>query len=1342
MAHSIPPPEKMDVDGDVSSNWQDFKDGWNNYYIATGLDKKDKTVIVATLCTFMGKECHRILKYLPLTDQERKDPDTIIKKLEEHFEPKRNVIFERYVFNSCAQDANENYDTYIQKLRELSRTCEYGNLREQMIRDRIVIGITDNEVRARLLREPDLDLNKTITMCRSSELAQKQIQHIDGNETTHAVQRRGNRHSNCIYCGRQHKPKKELCAAYGKRCSACNKMHHFATVCKSKQFVNNDRQQPIHKQTRKKTFQMHEDDDGEELDETLSEAEDNNYAIVNANGKKSFFADVKVQLQNRQAQPHIISFQLDSGSTSNTMRLADYKKLTTKPPKPSTKRLRMYNNDIMVPVGYARLQCTANGITKMIDADIVDNAPSSLLSAKSCLDFKLMQFEDCVYRTAMTKSLTEECIMEQFSDVFKGLGRIPGEYHIDIDKTVKPVKHNARRVAAPLQEAVKQKLADLESSRIIAKVTTPTQWINSMVAVRKPNKLRLCIDPSDLNKAINRNHYPTPTIDDILPSLTKARIFSVVDAKDGFLQVKLDDESSFLTTFYTPFGLYRWLRMPFGIKSAPEEFQRRLDGCLEGLKNIAVIADDILIYGTGDNDAEAEATHDKAMTALLQRCRECGLKLNKKKLKFKLDSVTYMGHVIGKEGVKPDPEKIRAIINMERPVDVQAVQRLLGMVTYLSKFLPQLSSVCEPLRRLTDHDAVFEWLPQHDDAFTEVKQLLTKAPILRYYDVTKPVEIESDSSSVGLGAVISQEGRPIAYASRALTQTERNYAQIEKECLSLVFATERFEHYILGKDNVTAWTDHKPLEMIFKKSILTSPKRLQRMRLRLQKFSINVLYKSGKTMHISDTLSRASLPVEQESKDQPDYIIFKVIDEQERREEIANTPMFEDQRVMDHKLAEIQLESKTCVEMQTLMHIIIDGWPDNKQSLPQCARDYWPYRDEMTTADGIIFRGTRIVIPVKLRKKMRIAAHSSHLGEQYTLSTAREVMFWPHMHAELLETVKQCTTCQQEQSAQQKEPMMSFPIPQFPWQSVASDCFELDHKKYVIVVDLFSGYVDFAWLPNMTTKELISRLKPIFATHGVPSEFITDNGTNYSCREFKQFAQDWNFKHITCSPHHHKSNGRAEAAVKVMKRMMKKVRQSKGDLYKALLEWRNAVTPGDVSSLVQKLMSRRTRSFLPCSSSHYHPRIESDVQQNIMKRRQKAKKYYDKHAKALPKLRVGQNVYVKTHPHLPNSTWKPGKVISEVAPRSYIVGFNGVQYRRNRIHIRSKPIIPIEDLMPTPPVPQLQKKEVEPREAEQDAGGNVLEAIPTEPAQPDVVRTRYGRVVKPNQRYAKDYITS
>ena len=238
---------------------------------------------------------------------------------------------------------------------------------------------------------------------------------------------------------------------------------------------------------------------------------------------------------------------------------------------------------------------------------------------------------------------------------------------------------------------------------------------------------------------------------------------------------------------------------------------------------------------------------------------------------------------------------------MKCPIDIQGIQRVLGVANYLAKFTPKLSTVCEPLRRLLDKDSVFDWLPQYETAFSRIKELITQAPDLQYY-VNKEVSLECDSSEVGLGAVIKQGGHPIAYASRALTKTERSYAQIEKECLAIVFATERFKQYILSKEKVKVFSDHKPLETMLSKPIHTSPKRLQRMRLQLQKYSLDVEYKPGPQMYISDTLSRASLPAT-ETAGEYKATIFEI-------HELTKKFELEDHHfVSDHRLAWIKEET-------------------------------------------------------------------------------------------------------------------------------------------------------------------------------------------------------------------------------------------------------------------------------------------------------------------------------------------------------------------------------------------------------------------------------------------------
>ena len=237
--------------------------------------------------------------------------------------------------------------------------------------------------------------------------------------------------------------------------------------------------------------------------------------------------------------------------------------------------------------------------------------------------------------------------MNDYSDVFKGLGKLEAKYHIDIDDSVPAVQRTKRRIPMSVRSALRDKLDYLVDKNIITKVTTLTQRVSNIVCVQRNNKLRICLDPENLNKAIRRYHYPIATVEEISSNLAKAKVFSV----DGFLQVELDRDSSELTTFWTPHGKFRWLRTPLGLSSSPEVFQRKLDECLEGLENIQIVADDILIYGTRFTTEEAVLQHDKAMLSLLNRCREQVLKLNYRKL----DKVAYMGHVFSCCCCQPTP---------------------------------------------------------------------------------------------------------------------------------------------------------------------------------------------------------------------------------------------------------------------------------------------------------------------------------------------------------------------------------------------------------------------------------------------------------------------------------------------------------------------------------------------------------------------------------------------------------------------------------------------------------------------------------------------------------------
>ncbi|CAC5423217.1 unnamed protein product [Mytilus coruscus] len=352
---------------------------------------------------------------------------------------------------------------------------------------------------------------------------------------------------------------------------------------------------------------------------------------------------------------------------------------------------------------------------------------------------------------------------------------IPFPGKLDLDGNIST--NWKKRIPIALKPKLKTELQRLETLGVIKSVDTPADWVSSLVIVKKPSgKIRLCIEPKPLNKALKRCHYPLPIIEDLLPELNKAKVYTKCDVKNGFWHVTLAEESSYLSTFETPFGRFRWIKIPFGISPAPEYLQQFLKREIEGLPGIKTVADNILIYGEGDTIEAASQDHDSKLKALLDRCRERNVKINKDKFMLRVTEMPYIGHLLTADGVKPDPEKIATIVNMEKPTNVKG----------------NLSEICEQIRQLTHKDNAWNWTHEHDEYFEMLKQAVTKAPVLKYFDSKSETTLQCDASEKGLGATLMQKSQPTEYASRALTKTEQNYAQIEKELLAVVLGMEKF----------------------------------------------------------------------------------------------------------------------------------------------------------------------------------------------------------------------------------------------------------------------------------------------------------------------------------------------------------------------------------------------------------------------------------------------------------------------------------------------------------------------------------------------------------------------
>ena len=977
----------MVVKDDVSTNWKLFRQSWQYYVTATELNKKSKEVQAGALCSVMGMECVKVMNSLTtLTVDDKKDPEKILSALGDHFMPQKHLLFERVKFGFANQAEHETIDQYVVRLRQLAESCEFEGLCESLIRDRLVIGTRDSSTRDRLLREcPVPGLTRCIEALRASELSRIHKDQLkdavpDSRNIVQVADKKPKRnrlghgkkskqgHQDKMsprvpskFCGTNHPYDRSKCPASGKTCLKCGKQGHFAVKCQEKKRAPSASANKVHQASATQEYA----DQGSSTSECGSETESDDsifaterVGVVNSNASCSSFM---VPLMFHTEYAPTITTQLDTGATCSAMSYNDLLTILQNGDVklgPPGGKIRLYDGRVVEPLGSYTFTVSLNSGPKCkIHFDILERAPWPIIDGNTCIKQGWISLGSGQYihssNSKEYEPLSFDKLMRDYDDIFTGLGCLPGEYHIEVDPDIKPVQHAPRRVPVPRKARLKEKIAEMEKQGIIVRETEPTDWISSLVAVQKPGKLRVCINPRDLNRAIKRPKYPMPTVEEVLPKLAKAKVFTVLDAKDGFHQVKLDKESSLLTTFWTPFGRYRYLRMPQGISSAPEEYQRRQNEALSGLNGVEVIADDILCCGSGETIKDALADHDSNLLSLLDRAREVNLKLNKKKLRLRLDQVPYMGHLFTSEGLRPDPQKVEATVNMPRPDDKRAVQRLLGCVTYLSRFMPTLSEVSEPLRKLREKNNLFMWESQQEEAFQTIKNMISSTPVLKYYDVVSETTIQCDASDSGLGTTLLQDGQPVAFASRSLSAVERRYAQIEKECLAIVFACTRFNQYLQGRDLTTVETDHKPLVPIFQKSLHSAPKRLQRMLLRLQKFNLHVRYLPGSQMYIADMLSRAYLRVDH-SKDEniPEYQIFQLSQEQQLFQEIADINQVDYMRLSEGTHQQIKQCTVADAALQSLMNTIMKGWPQTKEEVPVCNHEYWNYKEELTVQDG------------------------------------------------------------------------------------------------------------------------------------------------------------------------------------------------------------------------------------------------------------------------------------------------------------------------------------------------------------------------------------------------------
>ena len=1248
-----------------------------------------------------GDEGMRRILNSGMSDADQKIPEKIWELLEAEVDLSVKISFRvhRLEFSNIRQQNEETTQQYLSRLREKASKCNFepDELNERLI-EMVILSTPHEDFRKELLIKPKghqisevLERGREYEAILASQTSLKSMQsplaQSFGEQNVHKVDAMSNiKRNKCRNCGLSHPPRS--CPAYFDKCNGCGNKGHWVKFCRK---ANSGRQaygqhnttadkpkhyhEPRfrHNTTRKTHSNNHEInfDQGDQEDESATVF----YSIAMAGidhktCKSEAFITLDVDHSELDAKKPLL-LKVDTGAGGNTLPLRTYNQMFKN--APSNKRLQpepyvkltSYSGDEISCFGSIKL-----GIKKERDEKfsyekfyVVNVNSPAIIGLPSCQKLDIVTLNLDSLRPAATLMPTTEKpkpyikttqqLQEAYPDQFDRVGEfnVPAKLYLKEDAV--PSCDAPRKVSVHLRPKIKAELQKMEQDGIIRKldVNEHSDWCSSLVYVTKTDgSLRCCLDPKKLNQNLKRAPHKIPTLEEINPIFSGATVFSKLDAKAGYWSVHLHEDSQLLTTFRTPFGRYCWKRLPFGLNVSQDIFQARMDMIVEGLEGVANIADDVGIAGTDDKD------HNNKLIQFMNRAQVSGLCFNSKKCNIATSEISFFGNIYSKDGLRPDPTKVKDLQNMPSPTSKEDLQRFLGLMTYLSPYIPNFSSKCESLRRLLKSDSAFLWEADHERCFQELKKTITEDSVLAFYDQAAPLTLEVDSSTKGLGVALTQRNKPIAFASKTLTHTQANYSNIEREALALVHGIQRFHTYLYGK-RFTALTDHKPLESIWRKPLTRAPPRLQRLFLQLQGYDMDLQYKPGPDMVLSDTLSRlpssknhGTIPLDE----RVDGIILDDLDLEVKPITLLNfTP---------DRLSTIRKETSEDPELRLLMQMIIDGWPDDiKQCTPEI-RHFFSYRESLAMENGVIFKGRQVLIPEASRKDILKQLHTSHQGIKKTQLLARESVFWENINKDIEEMTKTCNICQKYQPNQRAEPTLHHSIPPAPWWKVGSDIFHINNKNFLIIADYFSKYPIVAEIGGLSSSNIIKAFKSTCALFGAPKEIVSDNGPQFSGSEFKKFVNDWGIKHITSSPYYPKSNGFAERTIQTVKNMIRKCTETNTDISEALLHLRATPIDSMTKSPAELMFGRPMTTANPSRSEPLYHHVET--RNHLVDRLQNAT------GKILPTLLPGQNIRILDQP---TKTWMPGSVIQKAhEPRSYLVETeSGQQLRRNRHQLRT-----------------------------------------------------------------------
>ena len=1163
MATAIPTFEPFDIhaDGAIAQRWRKWIRRLENLFVAAAISDKKRQR--ALLLYYAGEEVSEIFDTLPDTGE---DFETAKTKLNAYFDPKKNVEFEIYTFRQAKQSLGETMNSYHSRLRQLAATCEFHDV-DKEVKSQIIQSCTSQRLRRKALRDSTMTLEALLAEARALEVSEQQATHIESPGSANAVfpqeSKTPDKTVRCFKCGGSWPhDAKAGCPAQNRKCNSCQKYGHYARCCRGSQKGQSPGKggtpRKGNRTQRRRNFKAPRtvnrvNEESKPRSSPSSSGDEYTFTLDSPTKVSAPFVSLKVN-------GVICKFLVDSGASVNIVS-HDVSKMLNRRLELCDTEVYAFNSSKPLPV-LGKFKALVESKCHSVDSEfLVVDGKTSLLGYTTATDLGILQIANAVS--------VERNVFQNYPSLFSGLGKMKNvEVKLHIDENVKPVHQSHRRIPFHQRKNLEACVESLLQQDIIEPSDGPTPWVSPVVLVPKlkqPGGVRLCVDMRAANKAIIRERHLMPTLDEVVHDLNGAKVFSKLDLNQGYHQLVLHPDSRHITTFSTHFGLFRYKRLSFGINAAAEKFQNVIATAISDIPNVKNISDDVIIYGVNTED------HDKTLHAVLTRFKELNLTLNKEKCQFYMPRIEFFGMVFSADGMSPDPAKVEAIKQAEAPTSVSDVRSLLGMTNYVSRFIRDYADIVAPLRDVTHKGVQFKWEDVHQAALDRLKRSLTSDEVMAYFDPSKKSILLVDASPVGLGAVLTQDGKVISYASKALSSVERRYSQIEREALAIAWGCHHFRLYLLGS-HFKVVTDHKPLLSIFNSSTSQASARIENWRLKLQSFNFDVFYARG-DLNPADYISRhlqsdTNYDLIAESAEQ--YVNFVM---SQATPKALNTE-------------EIIEATRKDVTLQEVMRLISTGQWDNLKPVegvdPNTLKIFANVRSELTSVDGnLVLRGRRIVIPDALQKQVVKLAHEGHQGLVKTRTLLRSKVWFPRMDSLVDSIVKQCTPCQIAMPKFSREPLQMTPLPHGPWEQVSIDFCEVSGHYVLVVIDDYSRFPEIEIVHSTSAKAVIPKLDRIFAAYGVPQVVKSDNGPPFNGSEFAQFAKYLGFKHRKVSPLWPEANGEVERFMKTFGKVLRTTAHWKQDMYQFLRNYR--ATPHCTTGVAPAtaLFGRPIRTKLP-----------------------------------------------------------------------------------------------------------------------------------------------------------------